>query len=400
MNLLIKNVRIVDSQKDFIGDVYVKQGVIDEIGQGIEKDSNIIDGKGLVLMPSFVDMHSHFRDPGLTHKEDIKSGSLAAVCGGYTAVNLMANTKPVCSDMDMVNYVLKKAEDIALVDVHQCVSVTKGMKGEDVNHLKYIEKPVKFISEDGKGILKDEVMLMAMSIARDKGFTVISHAEHEEYVKWDSRLSENYMTMRDIETAKKTGCSLHIAHVSTREAMMMVKNAKKEGFNITCEVTPHHIALSSNTMYKVNPPLRLMDDINFLIDSIKEGYVDAIATDHAPHSFEDKLNGAPGISGIETAFSVCYTTLVRNGHITLNTLSKLMSEKPSKMMGLNKGKIEKGYDGDLVLVDIDKKFKVDAVKFKSKGKNTPFDGMEFYGVIAMTIKGGKVVFRSDYYDNR
>ncbi|MCX7884702.1 MAG: dihydroorotase [Caloramator sp.] len=400
MNLLIKNVRIVDSKKDFTGDVYIKEGLIEEIGQGIEKDCYMIDGKNLVLMPSFVDMHSHFRDPGLTYKEDILSGSLAAVFGGYTAVNLMANTKPVCSDMDTVNYVINKAKDIGLVDVHQCVSVTKGMRGDDVSHLKDIVYPVKFISEDGKGILKDEVMLKAMSIARDKGFTVISHAEHEEYVKWDSRLSENYMTMRDIEAAKKTGCSLHIAHVSTKEAMMMVKNAKEEGFNITCEVTPHHIALCDSTMYRVNPPLRLKEDVEFLIDSIKEGYVDVIATDHAPHSFEDKLNGAPGISGIETAFCVCYTTLVRNGYITLNNLSKLMSENPSKMMGLNKGKIEIGYDGDLVLVDIDKKFKVDAAKFKSKGKNTPFDGMEFYGVIVMTIKGGKVVFRSDDYDNR
>ncbi|QCX34574.1 dihydroorotase [Caloramator sp. E03] len=399
MKLLIKNVRIIDSEKDFIGDVYINEGIIKEIGKGIEKSCKVVDGKGLILMPSFIDLHCHFRDPGLTYKEDLLSGSLAAVCGGYTAVNLMANTKPVCSDMETVGYVLNKAKNIGLIDVHQCVSVTKDMNGDDVSHLKNISYPVKFISEDGKGILKDDVMLRAMSIAREKGFTVISHPEHEEYVKWDKRLSENYMTMRDIEAAKKTGCHLHIAHISTKEAMMMVKNAKKEGFNITCEVTPHHISLCDKVMYRVNPPLRLKKDVEFLINSIKEGYVDVIATDHAPHTLDDKLNGAPGISGIETAFSVCYTSLVKNGYITLNMLSNLMSKRPSEIMGLNKGRIDIGFDGDLVLVDIDKKYKVNANKFKSKGKNTPFDGMELYGVVVLTVKGGRVVYRSDEYDN-
>lgn len=399
MKLLIKNVRIIDCDKDFNGDVYINEGIIKEIGKGIEKSCKVIDGNGLILMPSFIDLHCHFRDPGLTYKEDLLSGSLAAVCGGYTAVNLMANTKPVCSNMETVDYVLNKAKNIGLIYVHQCVSVTKDMNGHDVSHLENINSPVKFISEDGKGILKDDVMLRAMSIAREKGLTVISHPEHEEYVKWDKRLSENYMTMRDIEAAKKTGCHLHIAHISTREAMMMVKNAKKEGFNITCEVTPHHICLSDKVMYRVNPPLRLKEDVEFLINSIKEGFVDVIATDHAPHTLEDKLNGAPGISGIETAFSVCYTTLVKNGYITLNMLSNLMSKRPSEIMGLNKGRIDIGFDGDLVLVDIEKKYKVNANNFKSKGKNTPFDGMEFYGKVLLTVKGGRVVYRSDANDN-
>jgi dihydroorotase len=171
--------------------------------------------------------------------------------------------------------------------------------------------------------------------------------------------------------------------------------SKKKGTNLTCEVTPHHIGLTDEVKYKVNPPIRTRSDVSFLINAIKEGWVDAIGTDHAPHSHEDKKNGSPGISGIETSFSVCYTKLVKEGHINLNKLSEIMSKNPGRIMGLNKGKIQIGYDGDLVLVDINKSVMVDADKFQSKGKNTPFDGMKLYGEVKMTIKGGKVVYSGE-----
>lgn len=393
MELLIRNVRIVDWAQDFYGDVYICKGKIYEIGKHLSKNCTIIDGSGKVLMPSFIDLHAHFREPGFTHKEDILSGSRAAVRGGYTIVNLMANTNPVCSSMDIVNEVKEKAKSIGLVDVHQVVSITKDLNGKDLSHLDKISSSVKFISDDGKGVEDNKVMMNAMVKAKMKGMTVISHAENPEMSKVDMRMAENMMTWRDIALAKFTGCKLHMAHVSTKEAMGYVIEAKKEGAKLTCEVTPHHLALKGEKEYRVNPPLREEEDIEFIIKAIRDGFVDAIATDHAPHTEEDKKNGAPGISGIETAFSVCYTKLVREKNISLNKLSELMSKGPAEIMGLNKGQVTVGFDGDLVLADLQTNYKIDSEKFMSKGKNTPFNGREVYGKILMTIKNGEIVYK-------
>lgn len=395
MELLIKEVRIIDAEQDLFGDVYIKDGQIEEIGSNLDIDCEKIMGEGKILLPSFIDLHCHFRDPGLTYKEDLLSGSMAALRGGYTAVNLMANTNPICSTMDTVEYILSKSREIGLIDIHQTVSITRNFDGEDISHLNDIDNSVRFISDDGKGIVSNKVMLEAMIFSQEKGFTIISHVEDEELVKFDSRISENLMTVRDIILAKESGAHLHIAHVSTKEAMAEIIRAKKNISNITCEVAPHHIALTEDTPYLVNPPLRQIEDTKFLVQAIKEGWVDMIATDHAPHSIEDKQKGAPGISGLESAFSVCYTTLVKEGHISLGKLSELMSKNPGKIMGLNKGLVKKGYDGDLVLVDIEEKHKINSDNFKSKGKNTPFDGMEFWGMVQSTIKGGKVLYKGD-----
>ena len=397
MELLIKGARVVDCENDKLADVYIKNGIIEKTGPDLAADCEIIRGEGLVLLPSFIDLHSHFRDPGLTHKEDIQSGSRAAVKGGYTAVNLMANTKPACSSMETVNYVLKRAEETGLVDVHQTVSVTENLEGISIEHLDRITGPVRLISDDGYGVTSNDVMLRAMRKAKEKGFIIISHAEDKNISEYDMRDSENVGTLRDIALARYTGAKLHIAHVSTVEAMQEVIDAKKAGYDITCEVTPHHIALNSDIKYRVNPPLREKTDISFLIEAIRLGYVDAIGTDHAPHTPIDKQNGAPGISGLESAFSVCYTKLVKENGIDMKTLSRIMSLNPARLLGMNKGKIKEGCDGDLVLVDINKKVKIDSQRFESKGKNTPFDGMEFYGEIAATIKAGKIVYKGDGY---
>lgn len=402
MELLIKNVRIVDAFLDFKGDVYIKDGKIGEIGEIIDKKCNTIQGKKYTLLPSFIDMHCHFRDPGFTYKEDLLSGSLAAIKGGYTAVNLMANTKPICSSMNTVDYVLQKAKKINLVDIHQTVSITNNFDGNDISHLDKLDSRVKFISDDGKGVQNSVVMYNAMNKAKKKNICVVSHAEDEDLVKYSTRLSEDVMTARDIILAGYTKTHLHLAHVSTKGSMKEIINGKKQGFNITCEVTPHHIAVVNNIGYKVNPPIRDKEDVEFLINAIKEGWVDVIATDHAPHTKEDKAKGAPGISGLETAFSVCYTSLVKNKNISLNKLSQLMSLNPGKIMGLNKGRINEGYDGDLVLVDLDSKVSIDSEKFYSKGKNTPFNGMEFWGKVICTIKAGKIVYGEENLtdDNR
>lgn len=394
MELLIKNARVVDCSQDFIGDVYINRGIIYEIGKKLEKDCEVIDGEGYILAPSFVDLHSHFREPGYTYKEDLLSGSKAATRGGYTAVNLMANTKPVCSSMDTINMVLKKAREINLVDIHQCASITENLLGESIDHLFELTDEVRFISDDGKGVASSRVMLAAMVAASEKNLTIISHAENEELVDIDTRLAENMMTSRDIILSKFTGCKLHLAHVSTKEAMNDIIMGKQQGARITCEVTPHHLALTEETNYRVNPPLRKTEDVNFLIGAIKQGFVDVIATDHAPHSMEDKIKGAPGMSGLETSFSVCFTKLVGEGHITLNKLSELMSKNPAKIMELNKGEIKIGFDGDLVLLDTKTKYNIDTTEFLSKGVNSPFEGKTVIGNVMCTIKAGRIVYKA------
>ncbi|MCT8978204.1 dihydroorotase [Clostridium sp. CX1] len=394
MELLIKNGRIVDWSQDFNGDIYINNGRIVEIGENLDKSCSTIDAKGSIVLPSFLDLHSHFREPGFTNKEDIYSGSRAAVRGGYTMVNLMANTDPVCSDMDTINYVLDKVKEVGLIDAHQVASITNNLAGDDLTHLDKLDSKVKMISDDGRDIMNSKVMLEAMVKAGKSGRIVICHSEEHSLTSVDTRLAENTMAWRNITLAQFTGCAVHMAHVSTKETMEYIIQAKNKGHNLSCEVTPHHIALVDSD-YSVNPPIRTESDVDFLIKSIKEGWVDAIATDHAPHTIEDKKRGAPGISGIETAFAVCYTSLVKKGHITLSKLSELMSRNPAYIMGVNKGQIKIGYDGDIVLVDTDKGYTICSSEFKSKGKNTPFDGASVYGRIKKTIKGGKVVFSQE-----
>lgn len=403
MNLLIKGARVVDFSQDFVGDVYIENGIIVEIGKNLNKSCEVINGKGRALMPSFIDTHSHFREPGFTYKEDILSGCRAAVRGGYTGVNLMANTKPVCSTMETVNYVLERGKAIGLVDIHQCASITYDFNGKDINHIDNLSSSVKIISEDGKDVMDVKVMMDAMIKAKEKDITVMCHCEDHDLSNVDMRLAENMMTWRNITLAEYTGCKIHMAHVSTKESIDYCIEAKKKGHKVTLEVTPHHIALTKDENdYRVNPPIRMEEDRQYLIKAIKEGYVDAIGTDHAPHTKEDKEKGAPGLSGIETSFSICYTELVKKGHITLSKLSEIMSKNPAKIMSFNKGQINIGFEGDLVLVDLDKEYVIDSNKFHSKGKNTPFNNKRVYGQVTTTIKGGKVVFQEegDSDDNR
>lgn len=394
MNLLIKNVNLIDYKREGYGDIYIENGKIKEIGGNINKACKVIDGEGLYLLPSFIDTHAHFRDPGFTYKEDLESGSKAANRGGYTGVNLMANTSPVISTMDRAQDVIKRGKEIGRVDIHQCISITNNFDGEDLSALYKIENPVKIISEDGFDIQSSAVMYQAMKIAKDKNLIVMCHSEDRSLSYINSRLSENINVVRNIQIAKETNCRLHLAHVSTFDAMEYIINEKKKGTSITCEVMPHHIGLH-DLDYKVNPPIRELNDVLFLKNAVKDGFVDTIGTDHAPHSDEDKLKGANGISGIETAFCVCYTNLVKEGYITLNKLSELMSKNGADLLSMNKGRLEEGYEGDLVLVDINKEITIDREKFYSKGKNTPFDGMKYFGDIIYTIKGGEIV-----YDNR
>ncbi len=399
MNLLIKNVNLIDESNNFFGDIYIEKGLIKELGTELNKECETLDGKGLVLMPAFIDTHAHFRDPGFEYKEDIESGSKAAVRGGYTTVTLMPNTKPVCSSKKVLDYVVNKGKEVGLVDLYQTVSITKNLSGEEINHLREFEgnPNVKAITDDGKGVSDSKIMMEAMKIAKENNWIVMSHAESPEFSKVDMRLAENMMTWRDITLAKFLDCRLHMSHVSTKEAMKYIIEGKNEGVKVTCEITPHHLALNNKiSNYRVNPPIREEEDVNFLIKAIKMNYVDCIGTDHAPHSKEDKEKGAPGMIGIEQAFSICYTKLVKENHISLNKLSQLMSGNAAKLLNINKGKLQPGFLGDLVLIDLNKKRIFKEEDIVSRSKNTPFNGMEFYGDVVLTIKNGKIVYKGEF----
>lgn len=392
MELFIKNAFLTEESWADFADVLVKDGKIAAIGQNLPCAGEVIDAGGLTLLPAFVDLHCHFRDPGYTYKENMESGCRAAAKGGYTAVNLMANTNPVCSDMETVRYVRQKAEQIGLAEVHQCVSVTKDFDGRTVEHLKELDDTVRLISEDGKGVMSNLIMARAMEIAKEKGLIVLSHAEDMELSSTDYRLAENIATVQHIHLSQYLGARLHMCHVSTKEAMEEIIRAKRAGAPVTCEVAPHHLWFC-DTDYRVNPPIRTREDREFLIQAIQNGFVDAIATDHAPHTQEDKRNGAPGMVGLETAFSVCYTRLVKERGLPLTLLSRLLSAAPARILGLNKGRLLPGYDADFALVDEKREWKVQAANFASKGKNSPFDGIWLQGKVVRTIKAGKTTWR-------
>ncbi|WP_288221124.1 dihydroorotase [uncultured Clostridium sp.] len=397
MNLLIKNARIVDSLQDFNGDIYIENGLIKEVGLNLNIENvETINAKGSVIMPSFIDTHAHFREPGLTYKEDIETGSRAALRGGYTGVCLMANTQPICSNKEVLEKVRTREKELKLIDLHQCVSVTKGFNGKDLSHLDNFidDKRLKAISDDGVGVMDSEIMYNAMLKAKEYGWVIMSHAEDKGFSEFDMRIAENIMTLRDLYLAKETGARLHMCHVSTKEAIEYIRDAKKSFSNITCEVTPHHICLTKDINdYRVNPPIREKEDVSEVIKAIKDGVVDCIGTDHAPHTKEDKEKGSPGMIGLETAFPICYTSLVKSGEITLNKLSEIMSRNGAKILGMNKGIISPGMDGDLVILNLDKKIVVNSEDFHSKAKNTPFEGMEFYGEVQMTIKSGRILYK-------
>lgn len=390
--LLIQNARIIDAKVDFAADILIKDGVFSRVGINLSTSGEVIDAKGLAAMSAFLDLHAHFRDPGLTEKEDLLSGCRAAAAGGYTYVNLMANTKPVVSSGGAALEILRRAREIGLCEVHQTVSITENFDGETTEHLKFLPDEVLFISDDGRGVMKNETMLRAMEIARAKELIVCSHTEDMDLSAKDYRVAENLMTARDLVLSQATNAHLHLCHVSTKEAIGYVGYAKSLGMSVTCEVTPHHIALFGDC-YRVNPPIREEADLKALIAALRSGVCDCISTDHAPHTAQDKENGAPGMSGLETAFPVSYTTLCRENGFGLSELSRVMSERPARIAGRMKGRILEGWDGDLALIDLEKKYKIDPGEFFSKGKNTPFAGKEVYGEVAATIYGGKVVYR-------
>lgn len=397
MKQVFKNCYAFDDVKISKEVIYVEDGIIVDDFDESEADE-IIDCKNLALLPSFVDMHVHFRDPGFTYKEDLETGSHSALAGGYTSVLLMGNTKPTVSSPEIYNDIIKRGKDLDLIDIEQVYTITKNFDGKTLDHLESMPESVKYISDDGHGVNDDMVMYKAMQKAKNLNVTMTLHEEVAEVSDFDYEIAEDAMTIRDCYYAYKLNCPVHFSHVSTKGAITAIKYFKDLGAPITCEVTPHHLLLADKGReeVKVNPPIRSKEDRKTLIEMIKNGTVDAISTDHAPHSKEDKEKGAPGFIGIETSFSTCYEVLVRSGEISLNDLVRIMSTNPARLLGLNKGKIEVGFEADFTLIDLDESYIYEEEDIKSKSKNSLLIGQELYGKVKKVYKKGVLKYADNW----
>lgn len=392
MKTLIKNTEMVDHENIQKGDLLIENNIIQQIGKNINENVDItIDGSNKTVLPSFIDLHAHFREPGFTYKEDIESGSKAALKGGYTVVYTMGNTNPVCDNNEVYEEIINKSNKLDLIDLYQVISVTKSLKGEKLTDFESFGENVKFLSDDGKGILSNHMMFQACKEAKKHNIGIMVHGEDEEISPYDYRTAEDIITIRDIYLSKITGCKIHFSHVSTKGSIEVIREGKNQGANITCEVTPHHIYFS-DLDYRVNPPIREEEDIKEIIKGIKDKTVDAISTDHAPHSKEDKEKGSPGMIGLETAFSAVYTALVDTKEISLQKLSELMSYNPGKILEIDHGEIKEGALANLVIVDLNEKYILNEEDIVSKSKNTPFLGKTLKGKVKTTIRNGKIMF--------
>lgn len=381
-------------------ELLARGGRIAALGTGLaplaQAGEEVLDAAGRTLLPAFIDLHCHWRTPGYEYKEDLATGSAAAAAGGYTYVNLMPNTKPVMSDAAAAYEIERQVEAIGLCSANQTVSITQNFDGHTIDHLKTLPETVRFITEDGHGVQNTAVMAKAFAVCHQKNITILSHAEDSDISPWDYRLAEDIETVRNLYLSEYYQTRLHLCHVSTRGAIEAIRAAKWRGAPVTCEVTPHHLWFTDETIsYRVNPPIRTADDAAALTDAIRDGTVDAIATDHAPHSDEDKQKGAAGMVGLETAFAVCYTKLCKNDGLPLTALSALMSANPAAILGLNKGTLTPGTDADLVLADLTHPYVVDKTKLHSKSRNCPYDGETLYGRIFATVKAGRLTYRAE-----
>ena len=382
-NILFRNVRIVDANKDFKTDLLVSNGVISKIDENIEiehESINIVDGNGYVLMPSFIDLHTHLRDPGLTHKEDLETGQKAALKGGFTVLCPMANTKPVCDNKEVMEYVLNKAKDLDLCDIKQVCAITKNLDGQEMIDIESMRKYTDLFSDDGYTLFNEEIMENVLRLSSELDFKVLTHCQPEYEI-----------VQRDLKMLKEVGGNLHICHISLEDTLNEIKKYKDEGHKFTCEVGPHHI-YGYGLDYKVNPSFAKEEDMRALIQGIKDGYIDMIGTDHAPHTEDDKKAGSPGISNIEVAFAMVNKVFKEN-NISLNKLSEMMSANPARLLGLSQGLIEEGLRADLVLIDENEIDVIDTRKFVSKGKNNPFNNQKVIGKVIMTIRGGKIAYK-------
>lgn len=383
-----------------------------KVGEKNTADVEVLNFDGCVAFPAFCDVHVHFREPGFEYKETIESGSLAAARGGYTDVCTMPNLVPCPDSLNTLNIQLKKINDTACIKVHPYGTITKGQQGEELSDMDAMAPFVCGFSDDGRGVQEDSLMEAAMIKAASLGKMIVAHCEvndllrggyiHDgEYARLHSHKgicseSEWEQIARDIELVKKTGVSYHVCHISTAESVDIIRKAKAEGVDITCETAPHYLILNDmdlqeDARFKMNPPIRSERDRKALIEGLIDGTIDMIATDHAPHSADEKGRGLEkslmGVVGLETAFATMYTHFVRTGVITLDKLVDVMAINPRRRFGIKTDK------NDLAVFDLNCEYEINPDDFKSKGKSSPFTGTKVYGKCVATFSGGKLVWR-------
>ena len=430
--LLIRGGHIIDPSQgiDQVGDLLIAEGKIAQArGTIIPGETMNLDATGLTVCPGFIDLHCHLREPGFEDKETIATGTKAAAIGGFTTVCCMANTEPPLDTPAAVNWVKQKASKDSLVAVLPIGCITKGRKGEELTDMPELaEAGVVAFSDDGNPVASSQLMRRAMEYSRDLGLPIIDHCEDKTLsnngiinegqmsaklgLKGIPAAAEEVMVARDLILAKLTKARLHIAHASTKGSVELIRRAKEEGISVTAEVTPHHLTLTEeriacespnkpfDTNAKVNPPLRTKEDVEALIKGLKDGVIDAIATDHAPHTLADKNCGlklaAFGISGFETALG-CLMSLVHHGEISLTQLISKLTYEPAKVIAKNGelGTLKTGAPANITILDPDREWIVNSRNFASKGKNTPYDGYQFKGKVMAAIANGKIVYIDD-----
>jgi dihydroorotase len=422
--LLIKGGKAIMPDGMADRDILLEGGLIAAIGGDIPaEDVQIIKASGMLVAPGLVDIHCHLREPGYEEKEDIASGTAAATRGGFTSICCMANTNPVNDNAVVTEFILKKASLAGPVHVYPIAAITKNLAGEELTEVgELTDAGAVALSDDGKCVKNAMRMRLALSYAKRFGLKVISHPEdldltdgglmNEGY--WSTalglpgitRAAEETVISRDCLLAETENTSVHIAHVSTRGGAEIIRQAKKRGVAVTCETAPHYIYATDewvngyDTNTKVNPPLRTEDDRTALIEALLDGTIDCIATDHAPHHIDDKnveyAMASSGISGFETAFSICWTVLVKGGFMTPEGLFEKMTSAPAGILGLEGGALAAGKPADIVIVDPDAEWTIDPSKFTSRGHNSPFGGRVVSGVVRCTIAGGEIAWGSDW----
>lgn len=423
MKLLLKGGRVIcPMQKiDEVTDILIENGLITAIGKHlVATDAEVYSAESLIVSPGLIDMHVHLREPGLEAKEDIKSGTRAAAAGGFTTIACMPNTKPIIDSSILVSGIQERIRAEGIVNVKVVGALSKGQEGEELAEIgDMIMAGAVAISDDGHYVQSAKLMRSALEYTKIFNRVIISHAEdtslvsdgfmHEGAVsarigiKGRPAVAEDIAVARDIMLAEYTGSAVHIAHVSTKGAVELIRQAKCRGVKVTSEVTPHHISLTDEAVcsfdpaYKVNPPLRSADHVMALLQGLKDGTIDVIASDHAPHAFEEKdreFKFAPsGFAGLETSLGVILTNLYHSGKFTLSEIIGKMSAKPAQILGIPGGKIKVGESADLTIIDPNHEWVVDADAFYTKGKHTPFNSCKLKGKAVATIVSGNIVMK-------
>ncbi|MCL2697194.1 MAG: dihydroorotase [Oscillospiraceae bacterium] len=418
--LLLKNARVVDytTITDKKSDILINAGEILAISENIETTANaVIDCAGLVAIPGLFDMHVHARDPGQTHKEDLLTCAAAAAAGGVTGFLCMPNTEPVIDNVETIEYIDEKAKDCK-VKIYTSCAITKGQQGKELCDFATLDKAgVIAVTDDGRPVRSAQLMGEAMIKANDLGLTIISHCEDldiacggamnagivsiELGVRGIHRASENIITSREIDLARDLYGKVHIAHVSTKEAVAKIRAAKEENVSVTCETAPHYFAITEEVLrtrdadYRMNPPLRLQADVDAIIAAIRDKTIDCIITDHAPHSVQEKVDfrsALNGVVGLETSLAATLTFLYHTGKIDLFDIVRLMCVNPRRILGIDGGKLAVGEAADITLFDPEEEWIVEPDKFKSKSRNSCFKGMKLKGRVKYTIVDGKIVY--------